>query len=196
MNKQAKQRVDPLKIYFNAERYRIADHVLRVEGHKDQNLMAIIGSPHMVLSAFASELYLKCLICLETCNAPPTHNLRALFRDLSLHTRMRIEQLWNNHMPQLEELWTFIEKETKKSIPRDLVGLLDISSKAFTQLRYAHEDDSGSFMVGDLPVMLRTVILEKRPLWATLRHTPPTSHPRGMLTQPATPPQSPPDDNQ
>lgn len=196
MKKPTKPKIDPLKIYMNAERYRIADRVLRIEGHKDPNLMIAIGAPHMVLSAFASELYLKCLLCLETGNVPQTHNLKALFRDLKPETKAKIEHLWNAHAPELEELWLTMERTTGNTIPRDLSALLDMSGKAFTELRYAHEDEHTSFLVGDLPPMLQRIILEQNPAWATLRHAPPTSLPRGILTQDANLSSNQRDDNQ
>jgi len=143
--------------------------------------MTTIAAPHMVLSAFASELYLKCLLCLEKGSVPQTHNLKALFRDISTLAKKRIEQIWDAYAasPGVQELWKFIESTTGKPFHRDFAAVLERSSTAFNELRYLHEDNSGSFLAGDLPQMLRTVILERRPLWATLRHTPPTSHPRG-----------------
>jgi len=150
----------------------------------------------MVLSAFAIELYLKCLRRLEGNSVPQTHNLKALFRDLSPHTKGRVQQLWSAYAPSQEPMWQAIEKETGNKIPRDFIDLLAISSKAFIELRYLHEDDSGSFFVGDLPPMLKQVILERVPIWATLHHTPPTSLPHGMPVQPAKPPQSQPDGSQ
>lgn len=178
--------LDPLKIYMNAELYRTAYSVLYSEGQKNPHLMTVIASPHMVLSAFASELYLKCLLCVEgRATVPQTHNLKALFRDLSVLSRDRIEQLWNNYSnsPGVQSLWRAIEHTTNKKVPQEFSTHLALSSRAFDQLRYSHEDDSGTFLLGDLPEMLRSVILERRPLWATLRHAPPTSRPHEMPTQ-------------
>jgi hypothetical protein len=183
MTKLVKARLEPVKIYMNAERYRIAYLVMRAEGDKDPTLQATIASPHMVISVFAIELYLKCLLCLEGQKVPPTHNLKALFRDLKPATKARIEQLWSAYAPRLEPLWQSVEQVTGNAVPRDFLSLLDKSSQAFTELRYLHEDESGSFYVGDLVPMLRTVILERQPLWVTLRHTPPTSLPRGIRVQ-------------
>jgi HEPN domain-containing protein len=50
----------------------------------------------MVLS---SELYLKCLICIETGKSPPKgHDLKALFLRLDLPTRKYIEDLWDEDL--------------------------------------------------------------------------------------------------
>jgi hypothetical protein len=185
MNKPIKPRIDPLKIYMNAEAYRMAYIILGTQGNKDPQLMSTIASPQMVLSAFAIELYFKCLLCIETGSAPQTHNRKALFRELGPKTKARIEHLWSVHAVNLEELWAMMEKTTGKPIPRDFSSLLDLSGRAFSEIRYVHEDPTGSFLVGDLPPVLRIVILERQPLWATLRHAPPTSLPRGMPTPPA-----------
>jgi hypothetical protein len=185
-----------LSIYMNAERYFYAYTVLRKAVFYDQNATSIIAPPSMVLSAFAIELYFKCLRRLEGSSIPQTHNLKALFRDLSPQTKNQIQQLWDAYAPSQEPLWQTIEKTTGKTIPRDFSELLAISSKAFNELRYLHEDDSGSFFVGDLPPMLKAVILRRMPIWATLRHTPPTSLSRGTPAQAAKPPQSQPDGSQ
>jgi hypothetical protein len=178
MNKPVKPSLDPLEIYMNAESYRLAYITLRITGDKDPNFMTAVATPHMVLSAFATELYFKCLLCLEGSKVMPTHNLKALFRELAPQTRTRVEQLWKRHAVGLEEMWRMIEQTTNTPVPRDFVTLLAMSSNAFQKLRYVHEDASGSFFVGDLPPILRTIILDRRPLWATLRHAPPTSLPR------------------
>jgi hypothetical protein len=180
-----KPQVDASKIYMNAERYRIADNVLRAAGQNDPSLMNVIAGPQMMISVFAIELYLKCLLCLETGTLAQTHNLKALFRDLSVATRTRIEQLWNDHTPSLEPYFAVLEQTLGKPIPRDFITRLDMSSRALTELRDIHEDESGAFLVGDLPPMLRAVILEKRPLWAGFHHAPPASLPHGM--SPTTP---------
>jgi hypothetical protein len=80
MKKPSAQKLDPLKIYMNAERFRIADNQLR---STDPQVMNVVGLPTLVLCAFASELYLKCLLVVETGKAAPTHNLKALFRELA-----------------------------------------------------------------------------------------------------------------
>jgi len=190
MQKSSKPQRGAVWIYMNAERYRIAYIILRTAANNDSYTTSIIAPPSMVLAAFANELYFKCLLHLQNGSTPQTHNLKALFRDLATQTRQRIEQLWNAYAPSQEEMWRHIEQETGKTIPRDLAGLLDISAKGFTELRYLHEDDSGAFFVGDLPPMLRQVILEKMPMWATFYHTPPTSQPRGTPALPAKPPES------
>src|SRR5262249_21004246 len=122
--------------------------------------------------------------------------LKALFRDLTLRTRMRIEQLWNAKALELEEMWVVMERTTGTRVPRDLPTALDVSSRGFTEMRYLHEDDTGTFLVGDLAPILRTVILEQLPGWAAYRHGPPTSLSRGTPAPPAKSPLTPQDGSQ
>jgi hypothetical protein len=79
--KARKQTPDPLKIFMNAERFRIANRVLRQV--KDQSTAAAVGGPALIYSALASELYLKCLICLETGRREQGHELHELFKKLN-----------------------------------------------------------------------------------------------------------------
>ena len=68
---------------MNAERFRAADAILRSDENM-KNYGPAIAAPSMVLSAFAAELYLKCLFVIETGrSAPDTHDLRKLFSLLS-----------------------------------------------------------------------------------------------------------------
>ena len=60
---------DPLQVFNHACRFLATDQALRrVFGGSDWALT--IAPPTMVLSAFASELFLKCLLILETSEAP------------------------------------------------------------------------------------------------------------------------------
>ena len=55
----------------------------------------------MVLAAFASELYLKCLFVIETGRAAPEiHELRKLFLLLSETARLEIEASWDEYVQQ------------------------------------------------------------------------------------------------
>ena len=87
---------DPLKIFVHASRFHNSEKRLRnsVPADKPEDVPQI-AHPAMVLSVFASELYLKCLLTIETGKAPPTHNVKALFRDLQPTTRKRLEELWD-----------------------------------------------------------------------------------------------------
>jgi hypothetical protein len=69
---------DPFKIFMNAERFRQADLLLR--SFDDPQIAVVVASPALILSAFASEVYLKCIVCLETGELAHGHHLRNLYR--------------------------------------------------------------------------------------------------------------------
>jgi HEPN domain-containing protein len=50
----------------------------------------------MVLSVFASELYLKCLLCVENDSVPNSHNLKLLFEKLEVKTRHELGRVLIN----------------------------------------------------------------------------------------------------
>jgi hypothetical protein len=180
MKKPRQSKLDPLKIYMNAERFRLADNYLRSSANPDIEFRQIIGLPALVICAFAAELYLKCLLCIETGNAPATHNLKALFRDLGHTTRFRVENLWKERLPLQAGTFEIMERVTGRAPPRDFASALDAGAQAFVDLRYLHETGGMgmSFVLGEFPTMLRIVILEAKPEWAAVRHPPPTVHTR------------------
>lgn len=159
---------------MNAERFRISDHVLR-KAANDQNRASVAG-PGMVLSAFASELYLKCIFALETGRVTDGHELRTLFNLLSEERRLEIEQRWDayNDTQDRRRLYATIENFEGAAIPRDLRWSLRKGNDAFTQLRYIHEPEmqNAIFVLGDFPGILRQVIISIRPEWAVLSHGP------------------------
>jgi hypothetical protein len=159
--------IDPRKVWANAERYWAACQVLGETTGKDQELMVMLALPQIVLSAFASELYLKCLLLIEECTSVPNdRNLKRLFDLLMPQTRAKITELWNSNSLKLEDLWKIIEENGKRSLPRTLSTLLELSSIGFQKLRYVHEDCDVEFFVSDLPRILLAVILERMPSWA------------------------------
>jgi hypothetical protein len=85
VTKRPKTNLDPRKIFVHATKFHEADHRLRNTVPPDRpEDVPKIAHPAMVLSAFASELYLKCLLCIEKGSAPEEHNLKKLFNGLQL----------------------------------------------------------------------------------------------------------------
>ena len=59
----------------------------------------------MVLSAFAIELFLKCLLLLESKEIDRIHSLNVLYRRLSHKQKRRIDEVWEQEArPKLDEL--------------------------------------------------------------------------------------------
>jgi hypothetical protein len=93
MAQPSSQSVDPLLIFKQANSfYQTLAIVCNVEPGNVQ-LAATIGDP--VVGALTVELFLKCLICIETGKAPHGHHLRELFDQLSETKRARIQRTWN-----------------------------------------------------------------------------------------------------
>jgi hypothetical protein len=159
-------------MYMNAERYRIADKYLR--SNQEQMLAVSLAGPALILSAFASELYLKCLLNVETGKRAHGHHLRKLFYQLSRASREDIETRWNSYTatPLRQRTYNAILALTGQDIQQDLDWTLVQGSEAFTELRYMHESDDlkTKFFLGDFPDILRDRILVLKPEWRNMRH--------------------------
>ena len=130
-----------------------------------------IVQANIVISAFTTELFLKCIVCIETALTPRGHHLFELFGQLRPETQAKIIHLWDTQIiPKRDPEWKMIEKSQFSIRPfkRDLPGALSASSYAFEKIRYSYEPGSkeGDFNVGDLPRVLHLVILEMKPEWA------------------------------
>lgn len=125
-------------------------------------------------SAFASELYLKCLIILETGQLmKDQHNLRKLFNKLHEDTKKTIENNFDKGMSEAPE----ISEEAKAQVggrtpPRTLWEALEQGGDAFVRWRYIYEDDNLKFFaLFPLPKFLEDVILTRKPAWKDFKLT-------------------------
>jgi len=163
---------DPFKIFMNAER---ADVLLR--SFQDPQIAVAVANPALVLSAFASELYLKSILVIEKGKAPGWHHLKNLFDLVSPVIRKKIERHWIHHVSSQRTKRTFaaIALLTGQDVPTDFNWALSVGAQAFVKLRYVHEDDGfeTKFLLGELPDMLRQVIVDElKPAWAPMIHGP------------------------
>jgi hypothetical protein len=162
--------VDPLDIFLHGKGFLLAGQVLsRDELNKNNpHLMAELGQPVMVLSALTSEIFMKCLICMETGLVPSGHDLDDLFKKLSPSTRSEIEHRWDTEVvPLRNEIWITIETSMGKPIQRDLLSALRSGKNGFEKIRYSYEGETQhtQFYIGDLPTVLIRVILQRKPEW-------------------------------
>ena len=125
--------------------------------------------PAATMSAFASELLLKCIICIEKGKAPHGHPLKALFDQLSPASQTEIIRLWDEYAQQRAEEWDYLEKKYDHEIPRTLPEALTAGSNAFEVLRYGHHEKPSKafdgFLLDDFPHLLGRRILQLRPEW-------------------------------
>lgn len=158
---------------MNAERFRIANLTLRQ--HPNPQVMLAVGTPALVLSAFASELYLKCLIAIESDRAAYGHELRTLFRSVSKQTQANIERRWNMYVtsPQRHQHYAALASLVGYTVPTDLDWTLKNGGSGFVELRYIHESNDGTkFLLGDFPEILRAELLLRKPEWSDRIHGP------------------------
>lgn len=168
-----------IDIYMHAEGVGDAAVILN---RAPPQLRPSIGYSIVVLQAFAAELYFKCLIRLDEREPPIKHDLQYLFELQTPAVQSKIEKIWNDIIvPMHSTMWGDIDRDSGgEKIRRDLMGALAGGRDAFRRVRYIYEGSEGiEFFLGDLPEILRTIILEMRPDWARLRRRAralPTSH--------------------
>jgi hypothetical protein len=161
--------VDPLKIFEQADGFYQALAILCNIEPENTQLAVIIGEPVMVVGAFTIELFLKCLICIETGTLPArVHNLKELFEKLPPATRTRIEAEWGKIARHRSAEWDGFENRLGITIARDLPSALAAGGDSFQRIRYSYEggNESLQFYLQDLPRALGRIILEAKPEWS------------------------------
>jgi hypothetical protein len=175
----AKQPIAAEKLFEHAECFYQASTALRshlpVRLRPDhfENIHAAmtLNEPLIVLDALTSELFLKCLICIETGSTPRGHDLKKLFDQLSEATRTRIQSYWESEVAtRRREEWDKFERFGLK-IARDLPSALAKGTNAFERYRYSYEENTQDlhYYLEDLPALLERLILEMKPEFETFR---------------------------
>ena len=136
----AKAPIAAEKLFEHAGCFYQALNVLHAAAlHPQDNLHGAVtlAEPVVVLGALTTELFLKCLSCIETGKASHGHDLKELFDELSAENRARIEHAWDNELvPLRSKEWDRIET-LGLSMPRDLCSALAKGSEAFKRIRYS-----------------------------------------------------------
>lgn len=175
MRRQPLKGIDPLKVFMHARGFHLAESYLaNIDFNQNPQLALEIGQAQITLSALNSELFFKCLICLETGLVPPGHMLDELFDQLSQETQEKIEHIWASEIvPLRNEMWEKMESSVGggQTLSRDFRDAIRAGSRAFEEVRYSYEPngESTTFYISDLPRLLWRVIVEKRPEWKNLR---------------------------
>ena len=171
MIRHSQMPLDPALIFMQADGFSSA-YALMVAERIDPKLAGKIAAPAIVMSALASELFLKCLVCLETGKAPRGHYLKQLFDGVSIERRRLITAIWDGDIvPLRSPSWDQMKLHFGEDIPRALPDALSAANQAFEKVRYSYEDelDGLRFILGDLPWVLKRVILQMCPDWRGLR---------------------------
>jgi hypothetical protein len=167
MTKTGPKKHDPVQIFLQADGFSAAYNLLSAEKLPPHDV-AKLGHVRVVVSALAVELFLKCLICIETGRSPRGHNLRQLYDQLAPDTRRDIAAIWQRELvPLRAPMWNEMERLAGKPVPRDLPTALLVSNKSFEKVRYLYEGelDGITYVLTDMPTILRRIILHKHPEW-------------------------------
>lgn len=150
---------DPKAVYDHADRFHITEFVLRNEIDTARTgVHNTIKIPGMVLSAFAAELYLKCLLLLEGTKPPREHNLYKLFLALSADAQTQVKAQWTEAMAATEHIIREMETTYNLTVPRDLDTALLECGDSFELLRYVFEGHQVKFYITQLPLVVRNTI--------------------------------------
>lgn len=160
--------IDPHQIFLQADSFWEANRYLLKSSNPIEAMnKAPLSPPAMVISAFASELYFKCLLCLRHGHPHKelNHNLERLFTHLDDDVQKHIEAAWVKYTADNSLQWDIIEKSSGVPVPRDLRSALAAGKGAFSEVRYIYEGKGGMFNLMELPPMIRSVIITQMPHW-------------------------------
>jgi hypothetical protein len=151
----------PRAVYIHGLYFLMTETELRKQIDKEASLQAMYQYPGTVMCAFASELFLKCLILLEGGTLSKKHNLLTLYNQLSAKSQALVERHWDDGCRARKDSFEDLEKKFHLKIPRDLKTALDDCGDAFEQMRYVYEDPSkAKFYITHLPTSLHFAIRE------------------------------------
>lgn len=167
---------NPVEIFVVAEQFRSARRRLTVDSddapHGDAPLPAI------TCSAFATELYLKCLAACDHGRPLIGHDLRHLFNHLNRQTQAQIRKHFEPFLQDVKDHihreWHLAGKMPDANVDFDYV--LDASRKGFVLARYLHETglpNEQGWIADGIMEAARSTILLANPDWAQARMTSP-----------------------
>jgi hypothetical protein len=160
--------LDPHALFEHAEFYHKSAELLGSEIVRDMPRLAHTeyAFPQVFISTIASEVYLKCLHALEFQGmVPKDHPLDKLFGGLSAAPKLLVKRHWNAVVAR-DPMFKASSPRPGRRQKHDLVLALREGGLAFMRYRYAYEGKHlSSYALGNLPDVLRDVILELRPEW-------------------------------
>jgi hypothetical protein len=168
--------IDPHSIFLQAENFhqasKLISHTMRTSPPDDWHPELII--PDVVISAFACELYFKCMLTIEKKSDPPRiHHLDRLFTMLSADLQQKIERRWDAYVENSKMIGVLLA-DTELNLTREafwLVTVLWQARKAFEEWRYVFEEEpqNGFGAVTNLLFILREILIEMNPPWGEFK---------------------------
>jgi hypothetical protein len=138
MRRSPLKNIDPKILYLHATSfYHVNEMLSNLDFDNDPQSAADVGPAYIVLSALTSELFLKCLICIETGEAQTGHHLSYLYGKLSQGTQTRIKEIWDNDLVKHRaDHWDRLEAALGRKIDRNLLAALKGGDTTFEKMRY------------------------------------------------------------
>lgn len=173
---------DPASIFIVAEQFRSADKMMHMILNGDlqfqgQTVSFDVSVPMVTCAAFALELYLKCLISMETGQAPPNkHEFDYLFKRLHADTQKAIREYFDrNSVDVVAFVKSEFAKAGKPAPTVDFDYVLGVSTRAFPIARYLYEGlpAEQGWLAEAIMEGTRAVILKRFPQWASGRQASP-----------------------
>lgn len=159
--------LDPRQIFLQGQRFHYGYHVLLQP--TNERLAPALMAPAVVVAAFAVELYLKCLVCMEGKRVPRHHVLKDIFRELAPETQTAFRDAWDAHVAadaNFQILMSHVQKLSERFVGLDWDWHIDAASEVFARVRYIYEGRTqNAFFLGDFLPWMRNFILSKEPTW-------------------------------
>lgn len=173
---------DPANIFIVAEQFRSADKMLHMILRGEltaggQPVPFEVSAPMVTCAAFAFELYLKCLVSMETGFPPPnTHKLDHLFAMLYPDTQTEIRKYFDaNGTSTIAYIKNEFDRAGKPAPTIDFDYVLRVSGRAFPIARYLYEGLPGEegWVAEIIMEGARAIILKRWPAWGKARQVAP-----------------------
>jgi len=146
--------------FLSAEAFMSALGILLRTAPEEKRYGIVLGT----LEPFILELYLKCLIMLETGDHKRGHDLYKLFQFLNPQTQRELGHAFDEYVARFP---SFINEAKINKWPVKLEPLLIRGRRAFEEFRYLHEHKDGTTLWGvkGLVIGVRERILQLHPEW-------------------------------
>jgi hypothetical protein len=169
-----------INIFIVAEQFRFASKLATIIPLTDlafAGFLPVMPTAAMTCSAFALEVYLKCLVRMERKPIKRGHGLIALFNQLGRRNQSSIKRYWRaNSEPAREAVEEIYGRDGTPAPKFDFNFVMTASDDAFVSLRYIYErgvDQAKGWLADAVVEGARQTILDKHPDWENARQTSP-----------------------
>lgn len=162
-------------IFTGGESFLYACGVLNARAKQDPHIVQAVMA---VNSAFALELFLKCLQTLDSGDYSRRHDLDQLYYELPKPTQEEIRRRLDE-VQASTKYGPFYAGLRSDGYKTDLDSLLEMGRKAFEHFRYAFDPEivaqKARWALDDFMFIVRDLILERHPEWTPKGYPSPRS---------------------